>query len=78
MFAPKKEVVKTPMCKTVTGKANGKTYTLEHNMTTKRFSLKKDGELVISSSFPDCMCKAAKHEVEWDEEPKLEFVKTEK
>lgn len=74
MFAPKKEKVKVPTCKTVTGKAKGKTYTLEHNKGTKRFSLKNDDGLIISSSFPDCMCKAAKHEVEWDEEPKVEFV----
>lgn len=72
MFAKKKKI-KVPTCETYTGKSNDETFTLSFDEAVKRFSLKKNDELIVSGFFHDCLFRAKEYDVEWDEEPELKF-----
>ena len=74
MFAKKQAPKQIPTCEIVTGKANGKTYTLERNAAAGRFALKNEDGLVYSGPFNHCVKVAEEHVVEWETPPKLEFV----
>jgi len=68
---PKKQEKIVTTCNTVTGKSGDKTYILSYSPNSKRFSLKCDDKLIVSSFFYDCLNRASELNVVWDETPEL-------